>query len=685
MRDKNLIASVALFSELYNSESYKSIPDIIAEFIRGAVIYENKFSFNSTELKDILAKVYGFEIPESVVRTTLQNKFKDEIVRKDNYFHFNESIKTKFSEIKKEFEEINKIQNSILNELYTFISRKLRVILTEKDQTEIFENFTHFLMDNGYSDRYSNLISAFVISKEFDTGFKDNLNLIKEGLILYQGINYTADINQLGIWNTDITIYLGTEHLFNALGYNGILYQEIFDDFYKLVTEINQSHRNKNGNNQKRNKIELRYFEETKEEIDNFFITAESIKRGKKPLDPSKLAMETILKNCENLSDIKAKRTRFDLELSYKGILLKEFDYSLDKIKDYNVEDLSVLEELKNKSKENNRTFDEKQCRQYFRIFTKINTLRRGVNNNKFEKCGHIFVTETSFAKFLAHNSLVKFDNYDIPFSKDIDFITTRFWFTLKKGFSKKQTLPKSFDIVTKAKIILSSHINNSVSKGYELLLKEKKQGILSDEEALARSYALRSKPNAPEEITIDTLDTTIDFLQNENHLEDFYREKVRKEQLLESKQKENEELQEKLNSFYQKEEFEKKQQRNEFIEYQRDSYIREQWQILKKKNNRDLLFLLLIVSLNIILITSGILISISKDIKEWFVKFEFVQCSLIALYVAIILFDTLGSKYLFNKDQLKNGWVWLMCFLNYSEFKETKENEFKEEYTIDE
>ena len=66
----------------------KSIPEIIAEFIRGAIIFEKKYSFNSTELKDLLNKIYGFDIPESVIRTTLQNKFKDEIKRENNYFHF---------------------------------------------------------------------------------------------------------------------------------------------------------------------------------------------------------------------------------------------------------------------------------------------------------------------------------------------------------------------------------------------------------------------------------------------------------------------------------------------------------------------------------------------------------------------------------------------------------------------
>jgi hypothetical protein len=45
-------------------------------------------------------------------------------------------------------------------------------------------------------------------------------------------------------------------------------------------------------------------------------------------------------------------------------------------------------------------------------------------------------MTENRFALYLAHNYSVKFENQDIPFAKDIDFITNKFWFKLKKGFS---------------------------------------------------------------------------------------------------------------------------------------------------------------------------------------------------------------------------------------------------------
>lgn len=346
-------------------------------------------------------------------------------------------------------------------------------------------------MDNGYSEMYSDLISAYVLAKQQDSNYRELLNTIKEGLILYQGINYTADINQLGSWNNDLTIYLGTEHLFNALGYNGILYKEIFDDFNKLVFEINNSHKKSNS---KRKKIELKYLEETKIEIDNFFQTAESIKKGHKILDPSKLAMETILKKTKTSSDIKTLRVQFDIELKQLGIQFQDFNYSIEKTARYNVLDQSVIEELKKISEEKGRYFSEDNCHYYFNLFTKINTFRNGNNNNKFEKCGHLYVTETAFVKYLAHNNLVKFGDNDTPFAKDIDFVTTRFWFTLKKGFSNKQSLPKSFDVVTKAKIILSSHLTNGISKSYENLLAEKKSGKLTDEEAIAKKLLIKRK-----------------------------------------------------------------------------------------------------------------------------------------------------------------------------------------------
>jgi len=371
MKQTNLLASVALFSELYNSETYKTIPEIIAEFIKGAIIYENKFSFNSTELKDLMVKVYGFNIPESVLRTVLSTKFKNLVTFDGKNYQFTAEIKEGFENINVSVETINNQQTEILNALHSFIAKRVHHEINDIEKSRIFRTFSHILMDNGYSDKYSDLISAFIISNENNQVFKGILNSIKEGLILYQGINFTADINELGSWNSELTVFLSTEHLFNCLNYNGELFKEIFDDFYKLVTEINSSTKNKNKG---KKLIQLKYLEETKNEVDYFFISAESIFKGYKRLDPSKEAMQNILKGCESISDIRAKQVKFYSELKRLGIEYQSFHFDIDDAK-YNVVDQNVIEEVRVKSAEKNKPFEEELCINILKIDRKSTRL----------------------------------------------------------------------------------------------------------------------------------------------------------------------------------------------------------------------------------------------------------------------------------------------------------------------
>ena len=678
MKDKSLIASVALFSDLYNSDSYRSIPDIIAEFIRGAIFFENRYSFSSTQIKGLLKKVYGFDIPESVIRTTLLNKLRAEIRRESSLFHYIGDKSTIQNNINDEVEKIGVQQTALLANIYKFIEGRTKKTLSASDKEEVLSNVFHFLLDNGYSEKYSNLISAFILTKEDDSEFREIVSSIKEGLILYQGIKYTPDINQLGSWQNDLTIYLSTEHLFNALGYNGVLFKEIFDDFLKLVAEINIG--NKSGKSGRR-RIELSYLEETRGEIDNFFQTAESIKKRLKILDPSKFAMQTILDKCQSPSEIRTLRVQFDLDLNRLGIRYQSFDYGFDKISEYNVTDQSIMDQLQRVSVERGRRFDEDECRFFFGIFTKINTFRRGRNDNVFERCGHLFVTETSFAKYLAHNSLVKFEENNVAFAKDIDFVITRFWFALKKGFSDKQTIPKSFDVITKAKIILSGHLNNGISRMYEGLLADRKAGRLTDDEALARSFALRDKPKAPEEISTVNLDDTLDLLQNENYLEDFYREKIRRDQLLEETQDKFANVQIELDAYKERERREVEKVLEEEYFVRRDEFVESEWKKGRLSRAKSFALFLTVLILTTALVTFSFIIGLSTTYKDWFLRFGWLQIISITLYVTLAVFDLMGSRYLYKKDKISEGWNWFLSLFNYKNFVEAKKAEIREIY----
>lgn len=538
MTEKKLLASVALFSELYNSDKYSNISGIIAEFIKGAIVLHNKFSLTSYELKKLLKDTYDFNLPEGVIKTVVHSNLKDLVEVENKVFTFNNSFKDEFQNVEGELEERNTINDSIFKSLVLYISEKEKRKLSEKEEEVIFENFNQFLFENGTSDKYSDHISSFIIKNETDANFVNNINDIREGLILYHGIRYTADINELGTWKTKLVLYLNTEYLFNALEYNGLLFKEIFDDFYKLVSEINSKGEQK---------IFLKYLPETMDEVENFFTTAESILKGRKKLMPWKTAMKSIVDSCKSPSEIVTHKVGFYSKLENLGIELQEFDYDLDEYSEFNVVDESIIEKLKGISKEKKKWFDEESCYYFFNIFTKVNFFRKGNNRKSFSKIGHLFISDSGFAKYLGHNNSVKFESCDLTFAKDIDFVTTQFWIKLKKGFSEKTEFPKSFNVLTKAKITIASHINNSMSKEFDQLVKDTEQGKISKEDALARSYALREKPNLPIEITSENIDETFDFLNNESHMENIYQEQIKKDELIKETQKQNQELQEEI------------------------------------------------------------------------------------------------------------------------------------------
>lgn len=683
MKENNLLASVALFSELYNNENYNNITDILGEFIKGVIVTENKWTINSLELKHLLEKIYDFNIPEGVIRTTVKNRLRKIISVENGHYVFKNSIKEDFNKINEAYNSIRERQNKIVSQLISYVEKQENNTISEQEQGLLIENFNKYLLDNGVTEKYSKYISAFIISNQNKNNFTNDLNLIKEGIILYQGIRYTSDINELGKWKTELDIYLSLEHLFNAVGFNGVLYKQIFDDFYNLVYEINSTNNSRRGEKL----IELRYFEETKDEIDSFFQTAEKILNGHLPLDTTKPAMKAILDGCKNLSDIKRKKVQFETELNLKGISLKEFKTtSIYKYTDFVVDDENVLEELKKVAESKNRSFDENLCRQFFKIFTKINYLRGGESKTKFEKIGSIYITGNRFGLFLAHNNKVKFEDNDIPFAKDIDYITSTFWFKLKKGFNKNSTIPKSFDIVTKAQIIISSQLNQTVLQEYQKLQKQLKEGILTIEDAKKLSYELREKPNKPEEITIETIDNSLNFLTNDSYFEDLQRENMQKELLLKEISIQNKEL---LDELKKRDELEKRKEeakKEEENELNKNNFINNKWKGYKKAQNNNLLYLIMVILLTILPIIVGLILKTNSDLNNWIISLGNDQYYIWAVLTLFFLIEVFGRTYIFDKEKIKTGWIFLVNKLQNKskDLKEQKLKEFSDEFTPD-
>ncbi len=113
MKKKNLLASVALFGQFYNSENYKDIISIIGDFIKGAVLLNKKFSLTPFEIKTLLEETYDFQLPESVIRTVLYSALKKDVEPEKGNFCFKESIANNFEGLSEELEKKESISDSI--------------------------------------------------------------------------------------------------------------------------------------------------------------------------------------------------------------------------------------------------------------------------------------------------------------------------------------------------------------------------------------------------------------------------------------------------------------------------------------------------------------------------------------------------------------------------------------------
>lgn len=523
MNEHKLFASVALFRNLYDNN--RDIYDVIAEFVKTSITIKKKRSFSSTEIRLLLQDLFEFNLPDAVIKSVLRDKLiKSGHIKFDSSsgIYLADYSETDFSNsVEEEIATQEEQQNIIIQELYTYGVIHLQRELTTWDKEEIFRTFREYIVDNATNEKYSYLISSFIISRERDSLFKETLNAIKEGLIIYEGIRFSSVDIKSKSWNSNLTVYLSTEHLFNAAGFNGELYKNIFDDFFNLVAEINRNSQSKN----QQKKISLKFFPEDKTEVDSFFYVAELIVQNKATLDPSKTAMTTIVNGCKSKSEVLEKKARFIRDLEIRGIT-EEKDIDILDYPRYNVVDTQLMQLIEKQSKENKKEFDAEEVERFLNIFTKINILRKGRSSVGFENVGYIFMSGKSVCHFLAHNIKVKFGEKDVPFSTDIDYITNKLWFKLKKGLGNSFATPKSLDISTKAKIILSSQLNESVAAKFTSYTEKYKLGEINKEDLLEYNNIFRERASKPENITFDTLDITLSFL-NDTDLTRYSEEKA--------------------------------------------------------------------------------------------------------------------------------------------------------------
>ena len=540
-----ILASFATLKSLHDKNKYRSSYQLLAEFINYIIQTKKLLMFTPIEMKNYLFEIFGFDLPEVVVKRATDNlscakKEKGTFLVERHSCPIDEMIdRTKI--------EVESQSSQILKRLISYIKEREPDI--ELDLVALEQDFISFLIDNRQkvSAKHLNFIGEFIIASENDKEMQECLDNIREGSILYIGINY--NINDVGSLTTPLTLFLGTEILFSLAGYNGEIYKQLSEDFLAQVRNANISGK----------KIHLRYFNVIKKEMDDFFTSAESIVEGKS-IALGKPAMKEIINGCENKADVRVKKADFyHLLQDIYGIHEDKTDYYVPSLNPYNLESLDHDDQLQ----------DE------WKFVSHINKLRKGQRFEDNLNSEFLVVTnKSSTLRVSKEQSDALKERFSLDWVNDyavsLDYITNLLWYKLGNSFNKK-AFPINVNAVLKAKVALSGIISHNILSTYQEAREQFNQGIITEAKLVSRVRALQNKPLLPEELEAETIEDSMDFSEellsryeeesrlDKESLKRKDQELVLKNAIIESQQEKNQELEAKLRVFEEKEEKRKK------------------------------------------------------------------------------------------------------------------------------
>lgn len=490
MYSESVLASYVTYKELYANDNYRSAYQILAEFIKYVIATEEIYSFSVPELKKKMQDVFGFQLPNAVIKSALKKiDYIERIQHREDYSVNRQDLKVdqKFSQYKEKAEK----ENSVLTEkLIAYAEEKRQGSISRK---ELVQELIAYLLDESNGGKYQEIISTFILENSEDEMLVKQLNSIREGAILYLGLN--CNITETGSITHELSLYLDMEILFDIYGYNGEVFKSLAGDLILLVKEANKTSK----------KIKLRYFEETKREISDFFLAAtEIVKSG--IYVKENVAMKAIVNGCKDSTDVSDRESDFFHDLQYKyGIIL-------DERKDYYTKDDYEANLEGSYEVDTDNQFGLK-------YLSNINKLRKNQVYYDYTRVGYLFVTETwktlDLAKRIADEFGQKQENNDggkiSRLAVDMSFLTNILWYKLNCGFGA-MTYPHNLDSVIKAKIVLANFISQNVTATYNRYRKEYNDGTLTADQMAGRLLGLREKASKPEDITVDNLSDNLNF-----------------------------------------------------------------------------------------------------------------------------------------------------------------------------
>ncbi len=484
----SILASFSTMKSLVDAQQYQSPYQLLAEFIQYIIIKCNLHSFTAIEMKNRLFEVFGFDVPEAVVRTTARGlQF---INVENNIYHVNQ-IELKDNSAFEEMKAVAEANNTDIIDLLIAFAQEIdpsSAVWTD----EITQEFIAYLLDDQQTTatgKHTDMIGRFILKYESDEKIQSALTAIREGSILYIGLNH--NINETGSIRKPLTLFLGTEVLFSLYGYNGDIYKQLAQDLYNQIKAANAGAK----------RITLRYFSDVKKEIEDFFTSAELIVDGRQLLFDT-VAMKAIINGCSTSGDVKVKKADFYHVLQYSyGIAEDDREsYYEDTDNQYNLESLSA----------------DPQQYDSIRLISYINKLRKGHVFPYDLDSEYLIVTNSGntlrisreqVERIMAEQAVDSASDYAVS----VERLTNILWYKLGNGLGRRE-YPTNVNAVLKARMLLASKISQSVSKLYMETKAQYQAGVITEDQLASRIITLRKKPIIPEELTAETIEDSLDF-----------------------------------------------------------------------------------------------------------------------------------------------------------------------------
>lgn len=488
------MAALAVFRDLYNQK--KDIYSVISEFAKLAIVENRLKTFELQQIINIIKMNNGIDIPIAVVKRSLSRlKFLD---REGTMYIVNPEVAFDADQIAKETQKEEKENQRIIKLLNSFYETKTGRKLTDEERCALCNEFCTFIIDDTNAPIYGEYISEFIIKNSLDKEFLDQLDQIRQGVVIFIAFNYNTDFNSIDKIDIPLNIYLDTEILFHMYGLNGCLYKKLFDEFYDLVAEINKRARKK--------LVRLFYFSESEEEINTYFYVAERIVRKEERLDPSRQAMRNIVNGCSDPYEVVDKKTKFYKTLEEKDITLDTQGKYYDKEANY-----QFLIKSDKFYEEKTDDVSDKDIDRKVNLLNYI-SIKRGFKSQKiFRNIGHILLSANKITFNIAYDKSI-WESNSVPLATSLSFLTNRFWLALNKGLTNIASL-QSISIITKAQIALSTKINDNVGKLYAQYVEQDKKGKYDAEQSKACLAELHKSVVNPDDLTTEKTDNYVEIL----------------------------------------------------------------------------------------------------------------------------------------------------------------------------